>query len=288
MTPKIFRQLLPTLLAPEQFAIAIGDRRDLQRGRVPGPSRSLQAGRTPVVVTRGSSEVECVDCGLALGDCGCNGGARSFASSGVPMPPPGTIAGDYGPAAPGGFTANPFGDLPPCAPGCFPKSWCDRDGRFAFRTYAETIRKESNMRMPPYASPYWDNILMDYLIGDAVTIGPGLTVNVELQPTNGTFALYYYDLIAVDPTTQVQVVDWRAAQPRIEGCPVPCGSGDVAALAQHVMKVPEACCGKPLVAWIDRASENTPLQIPVTNNQAAGDILVQAVGRGYCCSTRIC
>jgi hypothetical protein len=248
------------------------------------PMRALKRGQTlRREPQRGIVEIEsCGDCGLQVGACGCNGSAPTmYASSGVPNGAPlgGTVV-----ANPGG------GDIyiPPPGAGCFPQRMCDRDGRFAYQTYREIMRRESRMKRAPYADPWLDLVEMDTLYSAPTTIAAGATTNVEVQPTAGTFAVYYWDIVVVDPTTQVQQVDWRAGQPRIEGCPIPCVGTDQPALAQFVMKVPENCCGQPLVAWIDRASEDLPLQIPVTNNQASGDILAQVRVRGYCCSTRIC
>lgn len=227
----------------------------------------------------------CGECGLQIGQCGCNG-AVSYASAPDTGAPGGL--GQYGLGGAGGFMATPGDGPPPCNPGCFPRSACDvRSGLFLYQSYSEQLRA-SRMRKMPYADPYYDSIHMDTIFSAVTTVGPGVSVDIPLFPTAGTFALFYYEIVAVEPLTQVQQVDWRAGQPRVEGCPVPCGTGDVEALSQFVMKVPEACCGTPLAAWLDRESENTPLVTPFTNNQAAGDLLVQIRGRGYCCNTRVC
>ncbi len=262
----------------EQHEIAIGGR-VLQRGQV--LRQNQQRTQARVQVAGGCQNGDCI----AIGQCSCAGGPTLFASSGVPIPGGGMNgAGDYVANPPGG-PGN--GGFPTCTPGCYPRSACDPDGRFMFDSYSQQLRR-SRMRKLPYTDPYFDSIWMDTIYSAVTTVAAGASVDIPLQPTAGTFALFYWDIVAVDPTTQVSQVDWRAGQPRVEGCPVPCGSGDVEALSQFVQKVPEACCGLPLIAWLDRPSEDTPLNVPFTNNQAAGDLLVQVRGRGYCCSTRIC
>jgi hypothetical protein len=256
----------------ESRGIRIGD-------RVRGRRRTLQA------TTRPESQVTIAACGscgvpnkieegIVIAQCGCNGGAaRAFATS----------AGAAG--GPGSLVANPYPDP---MPGCYPRSLCDaRSMRLKSESWAEMLRR-SRMEQMPYEDPYYDSVWMDEIFSAVTTVTAGSTVNIELQPDAGTFALFYYEVIAVDPTTQVQQVDWRAARPRVEGCPVPCSSGDVAALAQFVMKVPEGCAGRPLVAWLDERSKDVPLSMPFTNNQGAGDLSVQLHGIGYCCNERIC
>lgn len=277
---KIITALLAAISGPnkdEQHEIVIGGR-VLQRGQVLRGNQQRSQARVSV---SGCTNGECI----AIGQCGC-GGAVSYASSGVPVP------GGNGMNGSGNFTANPPGTGPgggglQCTPGCYPRSACDPDGRFRYEDYATALRN-ARMQKMPYVDPYFDSIWMQSIYSAVTTVAAGASVDIPLSPVAGTFALFYYDIVAVDPTTQVSQVDWRAGQPRIEGCPVPCGSGEVQALSQFVQKVPEACCGNPLIAWLDRPSEDTPLNVPFTNNQAAGDLLVQVRGRGYCCSTRIC
>jgi len=187
----------------------------------------------------------------------------------------------------GDLVANP-GDIPPCNPGCYPRSACDiRSGFFRYTTYAEQLRN-SRMRKAPWSDPYYDSIYMDTLLSAITTVAAGASVDIPVTPTAGTFAAFYYEIVAVDPTTGVAQVDWTAGQPRVEGCPVPCGTGDQEALSQFVQKVPEACCGNPLAAWLDEERAGTPLLVPFTNTQAAGDLSVQIRLRGYCCNNRIC
>jgi hypothetical protein len=261
---------IPHDIADEQHEIAIGDRQR-QRGRV------LREAAQNRVTIAGNS---CDQCGVAIGQCACNGaGARSFASTGVPLPPTGSDS----------YTANPPGggggrDIPGewlCRPGCY-----SRDATpFGMR---KALLEASRMRRTPYCDPQMDAIEMDTLVSAVTTVAAGVTVDIEVSPVSGTFAAFYYEIVAVDPTTQVSQVDWRAGTPRIEGCPVPCQTNTEPMLSQFVQKVPEACCGQPGIFWLDKRSEDSPLLVPFTNNQAAGDLDVQIRLRGYCCSTKVC
>jgi hypothetical protein len=261
-------------IAPEQHEIKIGEQTRLQRRRIAGATaRAAQESKGLVTIAG------CGECGLKIGQCSCsNGSARAFASA------PGAGGGMGGGS--GNYVATPF-DVPTPGPGCYPRSACDRDSRFVTRTYAEVLR-DSRMAKAPYMDPYYDSIYMDELVSEPTTLPAAVTTNIEVTPQFGTFAAFYYEIVVVDPNTQVQQVDWRSARPRVEGCPVPCGSGDTLSLAQLVQKVPEACCGNPLVAWLDESARNVPLIVPVANNQAAGDLLGQVRLRGYCCSNRVC
>lgn len=255
------------IVKPQQFKISIGNRQ-LARGQA-------MVGQRAQATVRIAS---CGTCGVQIGDCNCNrGGATSYTSTG---------AGGSTPGGGGNFTSNP-GSPPPCDPGCYPRSACNADGSFAYASYAERLR-QSSMHKCPHEDPRWDDMHMQRLLSEPTTVAAGVTADVEVSPVAGTFAAFYWGILAVDPATQVEQVDWRAGTPRIEGCPVPCGSGITNSLAQLVMRVPEACCGHPFVAWLDRRAEDTPLLVSVTNNQAAGDLLFQVELRGYCCSTRIC
>jgi hypothetical protein len=259
----------------EQSRIVIGHRQ-LKRGEMLRAAAPVQKPQTTVQIGDCGN---CTDCGVpnkiqngvVIAQCGCGvGGSRAFAA-----------AASAGHGSGGAMVPDPM-------TGCYPRSICDnRTMAFKSESWGAMLRN-SRMNQTPYVDPFYDSVWMDEIWSTPTTVGPGLTVNLTLAPTAGTFALFYYDILAVDTTTQVAQVDWRAARPRIESCPVPCSTGTSAALAQFVMKVPEACCGKPLVAWLDEVSRNTPLVIPFTNNQAAGDLLVQVGGRGYCCNERIC
>lgn len=269
----------------EQHVIVIGETaRASRRGKMLRDAQRPNAQQTVTVAACGSCGVAGkVQDGIVIAQCGCGGGMPVSYTSGVDSSAP----VNPGFSGAGGFVANPPGIGDPW-PGCFPRSLCDaRTMAFKSKSWAEMLRN-SRMARCPYQDPYYDSIWMDTLLSDITTVAAGARVDIPLQPTAGTFALFYYEIIAVDPTTQVQQVDWRSRRPRIEGCPVPCSTGDQDELAQFTMKVPEACCGVPLVAWIDEESRNTPLLTNVINNQAAGDLLFQVKGRGYCCNERIC
>lgn len=263
----------------DQSLIVIGHRA-LRRGEMlRAAASSVESPRRTVTVAQNQVQVgECNSCGVpkrmqdgvVIAQCGCGGGSQAFAAA--------TAAGRAGGS----------GIIPDPMSGCYPRSLCDgRTGQLRSDNWGAMVRG-SRMQQAPYVDPYYDSVWMDDIWSTPTLVTAGTTVNLTMAPTAGTFALFYYDIVAVDPTTQIAQVDWRAARPRIESCPVPCSTGTNPALAQFVMKVPEACCGKPLVAWLDEVSRNTPLVIPFTNNQAAGDLLVQVGGRGYCCNERIC
>lgn len=271
--------LLPVDVDEEQHAIAIGDR---QRNRGKMLTANAERARTRVRVTSTTEDdtEECAQHGVAIGQCGCGTAGRTMmASTGAPT----------GRGLAGSFTANPPGggggrDIPTdwlCRPGCYPEDATP----FGMR---RALLEASRMGRTPYIDPRMDAVEMDTLVSDVTAVGAGLTVNIEVSPVQGTFAAFYWEIVAIDPTTQVSQVDWRADTPRVEGCPVPCQTGTGPTLSQFVTKVPEACCGQPGVFWLDKRSEDSPLVIPFTNNQAAGDLHVQVRLRGYCCSSKIC
>jgi hypothetical protein len=276
----------------EQTVIVVGSPRSQRRGAMLRDAARPNAQQTVTVAACGScGTAGKVQDGIVIAQCGCGGGmAQSMMVDSSAPGGNGGGFGSYGLGGGGNLVANPPGVTPPCDPwaGCYPRSICDmRTMRFKSNSWAEMLRA-SRMARQPYQDPYYDSIWMDTILSPITTVAAGVTVDIPLQPTAGTFALFYYEIIAVDPTTQVQQVDWRSRRPRIEGCPVPCSTGDQDELAQLTMKVPESCCGIPLVAWVDEESRNTPLLTSVTNNQAAGDLLFQVKGRGYCCNERIC
>lgn len=317
----------PEDLAIEQSSIVIGQRRR-GRGTMLSEERIRRDERAKMLRELQARELaarqepqravtiseRCSQTGIAIGDCGCNtcngGGAgkvmfSSAPSTSVQFFPSGNQGPlNYAPNPTGNGTSVPLpngnghgygaddmdpwwtGCLP--TPGCYPLNACSAKREFKLVTYWDIIRKETRCRRAPYTDMAMDWVDMDYIVSPITTIGAGLTVPVNVQPSNGTFAVFYWDIVVVDPTTQVSQVDWRVDHPRVEGCPVPCAQPVGPMLSQFVQKVPEACCGNPLVAWLDRASENLPLTVSVTNNQAAGDLLAQVRVRGYCCSTRIC
>lgn len=233
----------------------------------------------------------CGQCRLAIGQCSCSGGGASrvmLATSnprGIPQGGGGTLVADLGPTTPppdaGGWTV-----IPPVGRGCYPLKLCNDHG--VPTGWSRAMGEVMAMgKQEPYIDTAYDWANMDVLYSDLITATPGVAVNVDVSPEQGTFAMFYYSLVAVDPTTQVSQVDWRITRPSVPGCPSPCNTpGPI--LSQFVSNNPESCCGIPLTAFLDKRNENVPLRTPFTNNQAAGDLLVQMQVRGYCCSTRIC
>lgn len=224
--------------------------------------------------------------GLAIGACSCSR-PSALAVGQAPTTSeansrPVTIV-----ALPGVNNAAPQGDMTSgwvggtvCSPGCYPRE-CTAS------LYALALR-EHGWRKQPYTDPLYDYCNMSPIYSEFVDIEPGETVEVQVSPRNGTMAAYYYTIVAVDADTGIDTVDYTYRQPYVDGCPVPCSSGDQDILPKFGEHVPDACCGTPLTAWLDRRSEDVPLNIPITNNQATGNIRVQVEVRGYCCSTRIC
>jgi hypothetical protein len=229
--------------------------------------------------------------GLAIGACACSRPALAVGQT------PTTTQASERPitivALPATNNAAPQGTMtsgdssPPgwvggtvCSPGCYPRE-CTAS------LYAVALREHA-WRKQPYTDPLYDYCNMSPIYSDFVDVEPGETVEIQISPRNGTMAAYYYTIVAVDPDTGVDTVDYTYRQPYVDGCPVPCSSGDQDILPKFGEHVPDACCGTPLTAWLDRRSEDVPLNIPVTNNQANGNIRFQVEVRGYCCSTRIC
>lgn len=264
-----------------------------------GLLRDTAARQNMIAAAKKEADNECGQCRLAIGQCSCNGGAQRQGTVMLAVQQPTTgVAGDRFPGVliPGGAVNSGQGALvadaggwvvvPPVGPGGYPKSLCDSFG--VPTGWSRAMREVMMMgKQEPYVDSAYDWANMDTLYSDITTVGPGATVTIPTSPEIGTFAAFYYNVLAVDPTTQVQQVDWRVTRPSVTGCPVPCSNpGPI--LAQFVQRVPEACCGIPLTAFMDERSRNVPLNTPFTNNQAAGDLLVQIEVRGYCCSSRIC
>jgi hypothetical protein len=221
---------------------------------------------------------ECSTHGVAIGECGCNGGgARPFQNY------TGMAVNAAAPAVPAMADPNVAGNwtvYQRCNPGCYPKALRQ------WSQYTDALREHA-WRPEPYSDPMYDWLHMDTLYSDFITLLPGVSTNIDISPEAGTFAVYYYSVSIVDPTTQVSQVDWQIEQPSVPGCPTPCNvNGPI--LPAFVERVPQSCCGVPVVAWLDRRSENLPLRTVATNNQAAGNLTAQIQVRGYCCSTRIC
>lgn len=260
-------------------------RREAQRrGRVTGEDqdrvRQIEAQRVAIAggFEEENNDLLCVSCGVAIGECGCGGRASTVIESMAGLPQTQRSNGGSGVPLP-----EDNGDWPNnwlCRAGCFPADATP----FGMRRAMRSLRG----RRMPYLDPRMDAIDMDQLVSAVTTVTAGTTTNVELTPANGTFLAFYWSIVAVASDTQVQSVDWRAGTPRIEGCPLPCQQPDEPQLSQFVMKVPEGCCGQTGVFWLDKRSEDSPLITPFTNNQGAGDLLVQLKVYGFCCSQKIC
>lgn len=262
-------------------SIAIGELRSLRRGRVLDDEHDRRTQRRAARRERADRVEEekeiaigekCGVHGMAIGQCGC---AVAAPMAAVMAPVTTSAAGAVADSAAAMIPASLL-----CRPGSYPEGGSVFGWRDALRN--------SRMTRAPYVDPAMDAIEMDTLYSEIFTALPGVPIDLEVSPVTGRFVAAYWEIVAVDPTTQVEQVDWTAGQPRIEGCPVPCQTGDEEALAQFVMKVPEACCGQPGLFWLDKRSEDSPLVVPFTNQQASGNLSVQIRLRGYCCSTKIC
>lgn len=261
--------------------------------------------RAMMTRARTSAAEECTQCRLAIGQCSCNGGGATTQQrvSVIAAVQPTTTVADSrfsGVVAPGGAVNSGHGlsveadgaggwvVVPDVRPGGYPARLCDRMGQPV--GWGRAMR-EVMMRgyQEPYVDPGYDMANMDTLYSDIVTATPGVPITIPTSPEVGTFAAFYYSVVAVDPATQVSQVDWRITRPSVIGCPTPCANpGPI--LAQFVMRAQDnGCCpGIPMTAFLDERTRNVPLSTPFTNNQAAGDLLVQIEVRGYCCSDRIC
>jgi hypothetical protein len=209
--------------------------------------------------------------GFRIGACGCNGvGTRGSA---VAASVAGAVAGSAAQVA-AGWQRGCSCDAP-----LFPRGF-DQDA------YRDALVKLDPQE--PYVDMLHDFMTMDVLYSNIVTIAAGLTVNVPVLPEAGCFLAFYWRIIVRTPGDGLQQVDWTYQRPRIQGCPIECDNLDRNIMGQFAMSTPEACpCGIPLRAFIQRPSENLPLNTPVTNGGAA-DITAQVEARGFCCSTRIC
>jgi len=254
--------------------------------------------RVMMLAAESAAANECTQCKLAIGQCGCNGGPRmpgSMAAS-MPLMPstgiadsrfPGVMAGvGVNEAAASGLSAQGWTVVPPVARGGYPRTLCDQYGQPV--GWSRAMREVMAAgKMEPYQDPGYDFTNMDVIYSVPLDVLPGVSTNVDLSPEIGTFALFYYRIVALDPTTRVEQVDWEVSRPQVPGCPVPCStSGQI--LSPFVRTSPENMCGIPLTAFLDERVRNVPLRTAFLNTQAAGNLTVQIEGRGYCCSERIC
>lgn len=263
-----------------------------------------QPRRPPIVAAMLAQEL-CADCGqqqgLAIGGCGCGGGGGMAGGNGTlvgtgrgnTMAHAATSAANMATVA-AALASNPLAtaawtELMMPSTGCYPRGACDQRG--VMTSGWNRALAEVGWRSAPYQDVEYDFANMDVLYSEQVTLLPGVATAVNVSPNNGTFAAFYYTIAVVDPTTQMNVVDWTFDQPSVVGCPQPCdvGGGDAGILSVFAQRVAESCkCGTPLAAWLDRNSEGSPLETLITNRQAAGNLTAQIQVRGYCCSTKIC
>jgi len=251
---------------------------------------------------------ECSLHGIAIGQCGCAGGGRVAVGAGPytagalmatpfpTMPMPGAeanaallraqraqAAADAA-AAEAAAAAAAAGDwtqgMKP-NPGCYPRGMQGNLNAFGQMLTGQSWRPE------PYQDSNYDFCNMDSLYSDIVLALPGVPISLEVAPNQGTFGAFYWDIVAIDDATGVEVSNWRIEQPAVRNCPTPCDvNGPI--LGQFAATTPDACCGKPIRAFLDEESKNAPLEVTFTNGQAAGNMRVQVRVRGYCCSTKVC
>lgn len=236
-----------------------------------GLSRRRAEGGAPSLIKQ---QQKCVcGSGFRIGACGCNGaGVRGAAVAA-------SVGGAVAAAAP---PARGWVGACSCDAPLFPRGF-DQDA------YRDALGKLNPQE--PYVDMLHDFMTMDVLYSNITTIAPsavGVVTNVNVLPEAGCFLAFYWRIIVRTDGDGLQQVDWRYRRPRIQGCPIECDNLDRDIMGQFAMSTPEACpCGIPLRAFIQRPSENLPLQVPVTNTGAA-DITAQVEVRGFCCSTRIC
>lgn len=263
--------------------------RNLQRGQLLQAEAARRATMNQGIALGGASdEPSCNQCRLVIGQCSCNGNVSMASANprGIPQGGGGNLVGYPQTAVAVPDNAGGWTVVPPVADGCFPRKLCDTYGRPMGwgRAMAEVMARG---KAEPYVDPIYDFANMDVLYSEFITALPGVAINIDVSPEQGTFAGFYYSVVAVDPTTQVEQVDWQIVRPAVVGCPSPCSTAGPI-LPSFVRRSPDGCCGIPLSAFLDRRSETVPLRASFLNNQAAGNLLVQMEVRGYCCSTRIC
>lgn len=135
----------------------------------------------------------------------------------------------------------------------------------------------------PPVPPYWDMVrdamYMTIVAGEA-TIAGGATTDVVVQPTQGWFDGFYVEIYAVDaanPQTRQRV---RVGRFFVGDCPGDCRT---ISIFSDVFEANQACCnGRPLRARFSRANDGNDLRVAITNPNAAGNVLVQVLVRGYC------
>jgi len=139
-----------------------------------------------------------------------------------------------------------------------------------------------NLKLPcePYADPARDSLYMTTIVGTA-TIAAGLTTNVPVQSTMGTFDTYYVEIYAVDsndPQLRQRVLVGRWF---VGDCPGDCRT---AAVFSDVYEAGggRCCNGRPLRMRSGRVNEGDNASVEITNPNAAGSVDVQIILHGYC------
>lgn len=233
--------------------------------------------------------IECPNgvCGAVVGGCGCTGG-KVGQSTGVPTGngfTPGGMGYVANPSGPGRDPSDDWWNNCRLGAPCFPAGYTEARWR---KVLSQLRSEELAGRRAPYLDMVADYMELDTLYSDITTVAPTITANIPVQPEAGQFLVAYYRIIARTAGDGLQQFDYTTRKPRISGCPVPCDNLDRNIMSQFTTHTPETCpCGIPLLAWIQRAGEVIPLQVPVTNG-AAVDLTFQVEVRGFCCDQRIC
>jgi hypothetical protein len=142
-------------------------------------------------------------------------------------------------------------------------------------------------RETPYVDPAADcrNLDTIYSARFAGSAG-GVEQTIEITPDRGSFLAVYYHIAVWVTATGVPDPNWSYRRPRVDECPVPCDDLDTAIQGVFAAKTTETCCcGVPFIGYLQRSSEDAPLEIPITIPElSTGQIEL----RGFCCSTRLC
>lgn len=131
----------------------------------------------------------------------------------------------------------------------------------------------------PYSDLMADAKNMTLVVGEA-TIAAGATAEVQIQPTQGRFSGYYVEIYAVDAANPQSRQRVRIGRFSVGDCPGDCRTITV---FSDVFEANQACCnGRPLRSTFGRVNEGQEMRVDVNNPNAAGNILVQVIVRGYC------
>lgn len=246
-------------------------------------TRNRSSYSTPATVPLALATRDCCGaCGISIGSCSCNGGAGY--SPGAMSPAREKWAAEQSAARPAG--ADQWGRMLRMTDGCYPRDWHGA----ATPTFASVLRGELYQRcggVEPWSDPTWDWNHMD-TVYVTQSVGALSTASIDVQPVQGTFTMFYYTLIARDRFTGALQDAWTYRQPAVRNCPVQCAQNDVDIPSQFASRMPEGCCGIPKIAFLAKPSDDSPLEIRVTNAQSAGALEFTVEIRGYCCSSKVC